>query len=159
MLRLLLVLWRSRDRQQVDRVAGIGLAQHFPLEAILRHRVILQLKQVPLQISERIRVTVREVDSVKVVIELACPGQSIVSTGALLRDAVLVVADVAADPVPSLSRLRIFARVHQRLHSMVVKTVRLEKVDNVEAVEAAGPRVPQAEVIPLAVALGQVVWL
>ena len=42
---------------------------------------------------------------------------------------------------------------------MVVQTIRLEQVYDIEAVKTASPRVPQSEVVPLAVALREVVRL
>ena len=42
---------------------------------------------------------------------------------------------------------------------MIVEAIRLQQVDDIEAVEAASPRIPQTEVIPLTIALCQIIGL
>jgi hypothetical protein len=75
--------------------------------------------------------------SVVVMLKLKTESKGVVMPGLLPLYRVLVVANVFAHTVPTFTiGLSFKVRVHQWLHSMVVQTVRFQKVDNVEPVSA-----------------------
>ena len=125
-LRLLLILRLRRDGQHVDRVAGVRLTEQLAPKTILRHRIVLELEEVALQICEGVRIAVREVNSVKIMIELNSPGERVISASGFLRNPILIVAHITADTLPTLAGLSILTGVHERLHAVVVQTIRLE---------------------------------
>ena len=102
-----------------------------------------------------------KVNGVAIVFELHGPGESVVMPRRPLpRNLVLVVANVFARSLPSFAcLLRGNLRVHQRLHAVIVQTVRLQEIDDVESVRPACLRVLQTEVEPLIVCLRIVIWL
>ncbi len=63
---------------------------------------------------------------------------------------VLIIADISTGSNPAFAiSFGFYLAVHERAHSMVVKRVGLEQVDDVEAVGAACARVWQSEIVPL----------
>lgn len=94
------------------------------------------------------------------VLERAREGKRVVKARILTLHAVLIVADVGAGAYPtSSSLLGCHLGVHERPHAAVVQRVRLDQVDDIEAVRLASFSVADAEVVPLRVALGVVVGL
>ena len=91
-----------------------------------------------------------EVNGVIIIGELDTERQCEVVALSLLLHRVLVVADVLARPYPALSELaRVHIAVHERPHPVVVQRVRLQQVNDVEAVRPPRHRVRHAEVVPL----------
>ena len=89
---------------------------------------------------------------VVVMVELDAEGQGVVVASYLLLDRVLVVADVLSCSLPSSSiDLGVFLRVDQGLHPMVIKTIWLQQVDDVESIRPPSPCILQPKVEPLAV--------
>ena len=63
---------------------------------------------------------------------------------------VLVIADISTGSDPAFAiGFGFYLAVHERAHPMVIKWVRLEQVDDVEAVCSACARVWQSEIVPL----------
>ena len=78
----------------------------------------------------------------------------------LLLDRILVVANVLADSLPASSgEHRFLVGVHQRLHTVVVQTIGLQEVDDVEPIGTASTRILKAEIEPLVVDLSIIIWL
>ena len=102
-----------------------------------------------------------EVDGVAVMVELDAEGERVVmAAGLLLLDGILVVAHVFSHSLPAPSREHgLFVRIHQRLHSVVVQAVRLQKIYNIKSIGPASSRVLQSEIEPLVVYFGVVVRL
>ena len=92
-----------------------------------------------------------KVDSVLIVHELYCKGQS-VERGRSRQAALLarIVLDLMTSSVPAnVPRLSLLLTVNQWFHAMVVQTVRLDQVDNIEPVRLILPRVRHSKIKPL----------
>lgn len=156
-------LWvalESRDDKHVTVVASNGLAEGFAAHPILSLRVTLELIEVATHIGEGVGVRVGEVDNVRVVFKSDRPRKRVVVPCILASHRILVVADVEATANPAFAgALSLIFRVDERAHPVVVEGVGLHKVDNIEAVLLASPRVAYSEVVPLTVAPSVVVWL
>lgn len=88
------------------------------------------------------------------------PSQSVVVARILASHRILIVTNVSSAPHPAFaSSLGLGLRVDQRAHAMIVKTVGLHQVDDIEAILLACPRVRDAEVVPLGVASRVIVRL
>ena len=92
-----------------------------------------------------------------VVLEFTFPRQGVVPSTWFLGYPILVVADIPTHSPPTDSILGVYARVHQWLHSVVVKRIWFEHVDDIEAVSSTSSSVLQPEVEPLRVALRQII--
>ena len=87
-----------------------------------------------------------------------CQGVIIALSFAFHR--ILVVAHIFPVAIPTFSELfGFYVRVHEWLHPVIVQTVRLKQVDDVESVEPARPSVLHTEIVPLGVASGAVIRL
>lgn len=101
-----------------------------------------------------------EVHCIILMKELYTEGECIVVTLGLPFHRVLVVADIFTVPVPAFSKLFCLnLTIHQGLHPVIVKGVRLEQVNNVETVGTPWSRVLHAEIVPLGVPTSAIVWL
>lgn len=87
--------------------------------------------------------------------ELHCKSQRVIKTTSFLLQCVLEVDDVWAVAIPTNSvaimRLSFFGWIEQRLHSLVVRTLRFHQIDNVELVSREFPDIWNFEVEPLSV--------
>jgi hypothetical protein len=148
------------DHQHVAVVARDCLAQGATPHTVLALGVRLQNVEVPLKVSVSIGITMREVDSVLVMLEAALPGQGVVVPRILSLHRVLVVADVTSCSDPPTPRLLGGGLgVHQWPHAMIIERVWLDEVDNIEPIILSSLRVGHAEVVPLSVASRVVIWL
>ena len=78
-----------------------------------------------------------KVDCVVVMLELHSEGESIVVTSCLTFHTVLIVTNVVSSPDPTLSvSLCLNLTIHQRSHPVIIETIWLEQVDNVESISA-----------------------
>lgn len=101
-----------------------------------------------------------EVNCVILMLEDSAEGQGIEVASVLPLHRVLVIADVVAVPLPAFAVETGFDfRVHEGFHAVVVKGVRLEKIDDVEPIDFPSDDVLDSEVVPLRVASCVVVWL
>ena len=150
------VLVAARDRDHVAAVARERAAERRPLEEVLRARVLLDPRDVVLQVREGVREAVREELRVIVDGQRVHEGQreeAPLELGvAVLLERVLVVVDVLADAVPAdaLDVLDLVG-VAEHLHAIVVERVRLRQVDDVEAHLHALRRVANSVEKPLRV--------
>ena len=158
---LLLVIREGRDGQQIAGISGVRLAQHLPSESVLSLWVLFELCKVSLKIRVGVWVTMRKVDGIAIMVKLDAEGQRVVVTAwLLLLDRILVVANVLADSLPASSgEHRFLVGVHQRLHTVVVQTIGLQEVDDVEPIGTASTRILKAEIEPLVVDLSIIIWL
>ena len=102
----------------------------------------------------------RKVDSVILILEFNAKSKCVIIALSFPLHRVLVVADIFAVPEPPLPKLLgLNFRVHKRLHTMIVETVRLQQINDVETVDAARSRILHSEVIPLSVSTGAIVRL
>lgn len=87
--------------------------------------------------------------------------ESIVKAAPLLFHAVLIVAYVIAVSLPTQSAfiIRLYFRIHQRLHALVVATLGFDEVDDVEFIGNVLSSVLDLEEEPLGVIIGPVVIL
>ena len=75
-----------------------------------------------------------EVNHIVLMFKCVLPGEREVVPLVFALHAILVVANVNTTPCPSLTLFSRSFRVNQRPHSVIIKTVRLHKVDYVETV-------------------------
>jgi hypothetical protein len=147
---LLKIAVKSCNDQHVCCVARHGLAELFALEPHFFLGVVFKFKQVSLNVTKGIRIAVSEVNIVTVVGKLAAGSQSEVVALRLFLHTVLVVADVLANTDSLFAKFFSFnSAVHELPHAMVVQTVRLQKVDDIESVSAADHCVADSEIVPL----------
>ena len=141
------------DRQKVDWITSQSLTKHTPCEFVRTARVRLAPAYVSLHIRVSVRIAMRQVDRVVVVLEGCRKCQRKVVEGAFSLETIRIVADVLSAAPPALVvTLCVDLRVNKRLHAVVVEAVRLDKVDDVEAVEAIGSSIRHSEVEPLRLA-------
>ena len=156
-------LWvalESSDNEHVTVVTGDRLTQGLSSHPVLALGVGFELIEVPLLISECVRIAVCEVDNVRVILKCDGPGQRIVVPGILSSHRVLIVADVATTTNPALAcAFGLSLRVDQWAHAMVVQTIWLHQIDDIEAVLLTGARIGNLEVVPLSVTAGVIIWL
>lgn len=94
--------------------------------------------------------------------ELHLEGQRVVEPASLFLQGVLEVANVLAIAVPPCSILagvRLLLGIDERLHALVIRTFRLNQVDEIELVCYSFFHVIDLEVIPLGIDSGVVVIL
>jgi hypothetical protein len=93
--------------------------------------------------------------------ELDLPGEGVVESTSLLLQRVLEVTDVLTVTVPAdslaLTSICLLLGVEQRLHSLIVRTLRFHQVDDVELVSNVFLDILYPEVEPLRVVSGIVV--
>ena len=65
--------------------------------------VVLQLAKIPLQVTICIRIAVSKVYRTVIMLKLYTEGQGIIMTGLLLPDGILIVANVLACSLPTLT--------------------------------------------------------
>ena len=140
---------RSYD-QQVCCVARNRLAQLLALEPHFLLRVVFKFEKVSLQVTKSIGVAVSEVHCVIFVIELAAECQSEIVALCLFLHTVLVIADVFASTEPPFSEFfSVYGAVLQGSHTMVVQTIRLQEIYDIESVGAAYYSIADSEIVPL----------
>lgn len=95
----------------------------------------------------------RQEDVVIVIPESSLESHGVVKAAALLLHAVLVVAYVLAVPHPAHASVhgRSFARIYQRLHALIVGTLRLNQVYDVKLVRSVLLSVAYFKVKPLCI--------
>ena len=156
-------LWIALERcnyQHVTVIASNGLTESLSPHPVLALRVALQLVKIALQVCVGVRIAVGKVNNVRIVLESHRPSQSVVIACVLAPHRVLIVTNVSSAPHPAFaSSLGLGLRVDQRAHAMIVETVGLHQVDDIEAILLACPRVRDAEVVPLGVASRVIVRL
>jgi hypothetical protein len=88
-------------------------------------------------------------------------GKGVVETASLLFHTVLVVADVLTVSLPAKARFtfRLFLRIDERSHSLIVRTLWLNEVDDVELVSYSFSIVADLEVVPLSIVVSTIVVL
>ena len=150
----------GRDSEEVGRVSCQTLAEHLPLDVLVSDGILHELVEVALQVRVSVRVAVRQVTRIVVVVEGDGESQGEVVEGALALEAVGVVADVGALSRPALVvALSVDLRVAEWFHPVVVQTVRLQQVYDVESVRLARSGICHLEIEPLRLAFGVEVWL
>jgi hypothetical protein len=83
-----------------------------------------------------------KVHCIFVIVKLTAESKCIVMTRLLLLNTILVVADVFPCTLPSLPRpLSLCVRIHKWLHAMIVKTVWLDEINDVEPVGSSHLRI------------------
>ena len=101
-----------------------------------------------------------KIDCIILVLELHTESQRVIIALGLPLHGILVVAHILPVAVPPLTELFGFnLRIHQRLHAMIVETIRFQQIYDVEAVELVGSRVLHTEIVPLGVASRAIIWL
>ena len=147
------------DYQHVAIVASNSLTEWFSSHSGSGSRIIFQFVQISAKISECVRIAVRQVDYVRFMLKRDRPSESIVVTVRFaLR--VLVVADVSAAPNPAFAWFfGLSFWVKERSHAVIVQTIGLHEVNDVEAVLFTSSYVPDSEVVPLGVAASIVIRL
>jgi len=102
-----------------------------------------------------------QVDFIIVMQELDLKSKCIIETPTFLLERVLVVADIFTVPVPAnaASLLSFLLGVDERLHSLVVRTLRLDEVDEVELVGDILPHIGDSKVVPLGILRGVMIVL
>ena len=101
-----------------------------------------------------------EIHNIAVVLKCDGERQRVVVSGILSAHRVLVVANVTTCADPSLAcALSLHLRVDQWSHTVIVQTVGLHQIDDVEPILLAGTSVCYSEVVPLSVASCVVIWL
>ena len=88
-------------------------------------------------------------------------GEGVEGATAFLFELVLVVANVGAISIPTYSltivRIGFFHRIKQRLHALIIRTFRLDQIDDVEFICCVLSHVLHSEVEPLSVCGGVVI--
>ena len=159
-LHSLLRISKSSYGQYIYNIPSISLAQHFPAKSIFGLLVIFKFAQIPLQIGVRIRVAVRKKAGVTIMVELDAESQGVKMATWLFYNVVLVIADVLTNSVPALTAGHgVDVGVHERLHSVVVETVWLQQIDNVESVGSAFLGIWDLKIEPLVVKFGIIIGL
>lgn len=116
----------ARDNEHIHVVTGECLTKDLPSKTQLLSGIGLKSIQISLQVTECIGVTVCEVHGVTLVWELHRERQSVIVSLSLALHGILVVTNVAAGAVPSLTKFaRLDLRIHQWLHPVVVQAIRL----------------------------------
>ena len=101
-----------------------------------------------------------EVNSILIVLKGALPRECVVVSCVFTLHGVLVVANVRARSDPaSPCFLSSCLRVHQGAHSVVIKGIWLNQVDDVESVVLSSLGIGNAEVVPLGVPPGVIIRL
>ena len=84
--------------------------------------------------------------------ELEGEGERVVGASTLFLELVLIVDNIVPSPVPADARqFGLFFRINERFHALVIRALRLNKVDKIELVYCVLFGVLYSEVIPLGV--------
>lgn len=155
------LLWITKrsNRQHINLIPSVTLAQHFSSKPIFSQLVIFQVAEISLQVSIGVWVAVRKVHGVFIMVKLHSKGQSVIMSSELLLQGILIVTDVFAYSLPAFSQSHcIGIRIHQRLHPVVVQAIGLQKIDNVESVFLVFSGVLNSKVKPLIVHFSIIIW-
>ena len=147
---LLKITVKSCNDQQVCCVARHCLAELLALEPHFLLRVVFKFKKVSLHVTKGVGVAVSEVHSVIIVGELAAECQRKIVALRLFLHTVLIVADVLASTDPPFTEFfSLNCAVHQWPHAMVVQTIRLQEIYDIESIGTACHCVADSEIVPL----------
>lgn len=154
------IIVESRDDEHVTIILGDGLAKRPSSDPVLLLGVLLKGINVSDQVCVSVGVAMSEIDGVILMLENSAEGKGVEVTSVLSFHGVLVVTDVISVSLPAFAIETGFNfRVHEGFHAVVVEGVRLEEVDNVEAIDFPGDNFLDSEVVPLSVASCVVIGL
>jgi hypothetical protein len=140
------------DDDHLAVIASERLAQHGLSDLVLSVRRANLGKELG-AIAVGVGVAVGEVDIIRVVGECGLEGKSMVEATSFFLHAVLVVADVLTVSLPADTALifDLLPRIKKRPHSLVVRTLWLNQVDDIELVCYVFACISHFEVKPLGV--------
>lgn len=128
------------------------------MEVVLRVRLHLNLLKIVAKVRVRIRKAVAEVDRVVVRLKGVRKCQRVILlvretvSVDLVADMILVVTNLAADAVPAqVILLGQVLTVGEYPHPLVIETIRLSEINNIEPNFVALSRVTDSEEVPLGV--------
>lgn len=148
----LCVTLKGGDDKHVTIIASYCLTHCSSPHSILTLWVSLKHVEVPLKISVGVWVAVRQINCILVVLKRALPGQCVVIPSIFTLHRILIIADIVADSDPPTSSFLSWCiRIHQGSHSMVIKWVRLDQVNNIESIVLTSLGVTDTEVVPLSI--------